>query len=368
MSRYRLRRSAALMIFAVGALGASTALAGETGQATRVAMPLGVAAPAPGGFLDFCRREPTQCERSAADARDPAAVSRLASQLFWQQAFTNNGAAPAAGRATPVSAPAAGRGNYDWSRVFPNAQTAQRNVPARPVAAPHPARMAATQGAVSAADFGSQAVDASADGIAYQAASAAEVARNPMARTFARLGVPAPRIQPAPLQAVPMPNAAGAVSADDLTASSPRIEGRGEQRAASDAAVLTLDADAWALLNRVNRTVNRRIRQTSDQSNYGKPDFWEVPSGRAARGDCEDYVLAKRAELIASGVPAEVLSIAIVDTQWGESHAVLLVAGDTGEVVLDNLSSWISRWDRTGYTWRERQAPGSVFEWVSVAA
>ncbi|GEM_PF-427355 len=365
MSRYRLRRSAALMIFAVGALGASTALAGEAGQATRVAMPLGVAAPAPGGFLDFCRREPTQCERSAADARDPAAVSRLASQLFWQQAFTRpNAAAPAAGRATPVSAPAAGRGNYDWSRVFPNAQTAasQRNMPARPVATSRPMRIV-SQGAVSAEDFGSQAVDASADGVAYQAASAAEVAGNPMARTFARLGVPAPRIHPTPL-----PDAAGAASADAFTAPSSRIQDRAEQRADNDVAVLPLDADTWALLNRVNRTVNRGIRQTSDQSNYGKPDFWEVPTGRVARGDCEDYVLAKRQALIAAGVPAEVLSIAIVDTQWGESHAVLLVAGDTGEVVLDNLSSWISRWDRTGYTWRERQAPGSVFEWVSVAA
>lgn len=362
MSCWGLRRSAAMMIFAVGAVGGS-AWAGDTGQATRVAMPLGVAAPAPAGFLDFCRRTPTQCERSAADARDPAAVSRLASQLFWQQAFArSNAAAPAATRATPVSAPAAGRGTYDWSRVFPAQRAAAPVQPAQPV---RPTRLAVVEGAVSAEDFGSQAVDASADGIAYQAASAAETTFNPMARTFARLGVPAPRIQTSPL--VPMPNAAGAASADDLVA--PRAPEKAvEQAAADDAATLVLDSENWALLNRVNRSVNRRIRNLSDQRNYGQLDYWQTPSGSSPRGDCEDYVLTKREELIAAGVPAAALSIAIVETRWGESHAVLLVAGDTGEVVLDNLSAWISRWDRTDYVWHERQAPGRVFEWVNVAA
>jgi predicted transglutaminase-like cysteine proteinase len=363
MSRNRLRRSAALMIFAVGALGASTALAGETGQATRVAMPLGVAAPAPGGFLDFCRRTPTQCERSSADARDPAAVSRLASTLFWQQAFARSGAAtPSATRAMPVSTPAAGRGNYDWGRVFPST----RGAPAQPQRPMRTVETGARPYALSASDFGVQAVDASADGVAYQAASASETNRNPMARTFARLGVPAPRIQTAPLSGAPMPNGAGAASADDLATSRAN-----QQTAANDdagGAIVVLDSEKWALLNRVNRSVNRRIHQASDISNYGKPDYWQAPEGNNARGDCEDYVLAKREALIASGVPAAALSIAIVETRWGESHAVLLVAGDTGEVVLDNLSAWITRWDRTDYSWRERQAPGSVFEWVSVAA
>ncbi|QTC92324.1 transglutaminase-like cysteine peptidase [Brevundimonas goettingensis] len=340
-------------------------------------MPLGVAAPAPAGFLDFCRRTPTQCERSAADARDPAAVSRLAASLFWQQAFArSNAAAPSATRPAPTTA---GRGTYDWSRVFP-AQRAPAPVAPAPV---QPTRVAAVEagaasaadfgsqavaveaGAASAADFGSQAVDASADGIAWQAASAAEINRNPMARTFARLGVPAPRIQTSPL--VPMPNGAGAASADDLTA--PRAPERPAEQAAADrAATVVLDSDNWTLLNRVNRSVNRRIRNLSDQSNYGQLDYWQAPSGSSPRGDCEDYVLTKREELIAAGIPAAALSIAIVETRWGESHAVLLVAGDTGEVVLDNLSAWISRWDRTDYTWHERQAPGSVFEWVNVAA
>jgi predicted transglutaminase-like cysteine proteinase len=66
-------------------------------------------------------------------------------------------------------------------------------------------------------------------------------------------------------------------------------------------------------------------------------------------------------------VPAEALSIAIVETRWGETHAVLLLASDRGEFVLDSLSPWVSRWDRVDYRWRERQARGGAFDWVNVA-
>ena len=78
-------------------------------------------------------------------------------------------------------------------------------------------------------------------------------------------------------------------------------------------------------------------------------------------------MLAKRAALIAEGVPAEALSIAIVETRWGESHAVLLLASDRGEFILDSLSPWVTRWDRVDYDWRERQLPGRPFDWVQVA-
>lgn len=125
-----------------------------------------------------------------------------------------------------------------------------------------------------------------------------------------------------------------------------------------------LDSALWAEVNRVNREVNRRIRQTSDERNFGVEDFWQLPAGANARGDCEDYVLAKRQALIERGVPSGALSIAIAKTRWGETHAVLLLASETGEYVLDSLSPWVSRWDRIDYDWQERQAPGKVFEWV----
>lgn len=120
----------------------------------------------------------------------------------------------------------------------------------------------------------------------------------------------------------------------------------------------------WRTLSRLNRRVNRAIRQGSDARIYGQGDFWVAPSGSGARGDCEDYVLAKRRALLEAGYPAAALSIALVETRWGESHAVLLVATDAGEFVLDNLTARISPWNRAGYSWRERQAPGSIFNWV----
>ena len=132
--------------------------------------------------------------------------------------------------------------------------------------------------------------------------------------------------------------------------------------------MVRLDKAGWQVVKTINRMVNRRIRQGSDARTFGVEDFWQAPTEAGARGDCEDYVLAKRADLIRAGIPADTLSIAIVTTRWGESHAVLLVATDTGEFVLDNLSPWISRWDQVDYVWQERQAPGRIFDWVRMAS
>lgn len=128
----------------------------------------------------------------------------------------------------------------------------------------------------------------------------------------------------------------------------------------------TLDEDGWRLVNSINRRINRAVRHVSDDRLYGVADYW-ARAAEGGRGDCEDYVLAKRAALIEAGVPAQALSIAIVQTRWGESHAVLLLASDEGEFVLDSLSPWIARWDRVDYRWRERQRRGHPFDWVMAA-
>jgi predicted transglutaminase-like cysteine proteinase len=88
--------------------------------------------------------------------------------------------------------------------------------------------------------------------------------------------------------------------------------------------------------------------------------------GERAEGDCKDYVLEKRRALVADGVPAADLSIAIVMTPWGETHAVLLVRTDRGELVLDSLSQWIQPWRKVHYKWIKRQAPGQQLTWVSL--
>jgi predicted transglutaminase-like cysteine proteinase len=132
----------------------------------------------------------------------------------------------------------------------------------------------------------------------------------------------------------------------------------------------TVAASDWSTIVRVNKQVNKAIIFREDERTWGANDYWALPLEQGVRsGDCEDYVLEKRRALQAEGVPKEALSIALVITPWGESHAVLLVATQKGEMVLDNLSPWIVPWSETGYRWLTRQAPGGdAMTWVSIAS
>lgn len=102
------------------------------------------------------------------------------------------------------------------------------------------------------------------------------------------------------------------------------------------------------LLARVNLAVNNMIRWVSDEALYGIPDYWTIP--KAGLGDCDDYTLAKRAQLLDAGVPAEDLRIAFCEVPDLGYHAVL-VASDpgTGDWVLDNRHPAPIRWSDTGY-------------------
>lgn len=141
------------------------------------------------------------------------------------------------------------------------------------------------------------------------------------------------------------------------------------QAAAPAAAPPAMDPSLWALLNRVDRGINRAIAPRTDQEIYGVGDYWAEPLEDGRRdGDCEDYVLEKEHALIAAGFPREDLSIAAVTTSWGESHAVLLVATSQGEFVLDNLNDEVKPWWTVDYRWNKRQLPGRPFQWVTIAA
>ncbi len=113
--------------------------------------------------------------------------------------------------------------------------------------------------------------------------------------------------------------------------------------------------------------MNRAIKPQPDWQTVGVAERWDLPLEEGLTGgDCEDYVLEKRRALVAAGVPWQNLSIAIAKTSWGEAHAVLLVLTDRGELVLDNLSSWVTPWQDENYHWLERQAPGKTFEWIQI--
>ncbi len=105
---------------------------------------------------------------------------------------------------------------------------------------------------------------------------------------------------------------------------------------------VTATEEVVTTLQRVNAQVNRSIRPRAD----GKVDVWTVG---ARSGDCEDYVLAKRRQLINAGLPPSALRIAFVKTRGGEEHAILVVNTSRGKLVLDNLTGSIKPLSQTGY-------------------
>lgn len=127
---------------------------------------------------------------------------------------------------------------------------------------------------------------------------------------------------------------------------------------------IALTASTWRTLVQVNMAVNEAIWPETDEKHYGREDYWTIPTD--GYGDCEDYALTKRKELIDAGLPEPALRMAVVVTPDEERHAVLTVATDKGDFVLDNLRNNIVAWNATGYTWIERQDPTRAMAWLSV--
>ena len=101
------------------------------------------------------------------------------------------------------------------------------------------------------------------------------------------------------------------------------------------------DDALMAQLKTVNAKVNAAIKPVKSEAG----DVWSL---NVSKGDCEDYVLAKRHALIKAGMPASALSI-VYALARGEGHAVLGVHTDRGIYVLDNLNKSIRPIGSTGY-------------------
>ncbi len=96
---------------------------------------------------------------------------------------------------------------------------------------------------------------------------------------------------------------------------------------------------------------------------YGVPEFWTYPT---TAGDCEDFVLLKRRDLIQKGWPPGALLITVVRQTNGDGHAVLTVATDRGDLVLDSLDPRIRLWSDTSYTYVKRQSEHDSGKWVAI--
>ena len=118
----------------------------------------------------------------------------------------------------------------------------------------------------------------------------------------------------------------------------------------------------WRDLMEINRSTNAAIapkRYVNDTSF----DTWRVAP---RTGDCNDYAVTKRHELLARGWPSRALLLAEVVTPWGEHHLVLLVRTEERDFVLDNLNANIRIWSKTGYRWCRVQSPTVPELWATI--
>jgi predicted transglutaminase-like cysteine proteinase len=91
--------------------------------------------------------------------------------------------------------------------------------------------------------------------------------------------------------------------------------------------------DRLDVLASVNASINRKpYRQ--DRIKRRSAEVWGMGQ------DCEEYAIQKRRALIAKGIPAGALKIA-VGTAGRERHAVLIAETTAGRLVLDNMTAEI---------------------------
>jgi predicted transglutaminase-like cysteine proteinase len=165
------------------------------------------------------------------------------------------------------------------------------------------------------------------------------------------------------LGATVMPSSAGAASAPaafyDFCQQNP------DECARQGGGEVSLTSARLDELRRVNASVNTSIRPATDAQSRGTSDTWSLLNPGDA-GDCEDYAILKRHELIARGWPSSSLLLTVVRDPHGEGHAVLTVSTSQGELVLDNKTSAIRAPQNTPYTYYSRQSSEDPMRWVAV--
>jgi predicted transglutaminase-like cysteine proteinase len=124
-----------------------------------------------------------------------------------------------------------------------------------------------------------------------------------------------------------------------------------------------LTAERRQQLLDVNARVNRAIVPERNTEGLAGEAWLLSPKS----GDCNDYAVTKRHELLALGWPSRALLLAEVVTTWGEHHLVLVVRTREGELVADSLQRDIKTWTRTPYQWVRIQSPQIPTYWSTLA-
>jgi predicted transglutaminase-like cysteine proteinase len=126
---------------------------------------------------------------------------------------------------------------------------------------------------------------------------------------------------------------------------------------------IELSAETAELLKRVNHSVNMSIIPTLKSYGSNLGDGWTIAPDT---GDCNDYAVTKRHELIESGLPSKALRLSVVKTASGIGHLVLVVITTKGDIVMDNLTEAIHPWQSTAYHWLKIQSATDPKFWNEV--
>jgi predicted transglutaminase-like cysteine proteinase len=119
-----------------------------------------------------------------------------------------------------------------------------------------------------------------------------------------------------------------------------------------------LDSKNLSLLDQINRRINAAIFPSQKIG-----AIWAI----APRfGDCNDYAVTKRHELLQLGLASSAVRLAVVKTTDGTGHLVVVVATTRGDVVLDNLTDDIRLWEETDYKWLKIQSKSDPHYWVGL--
>lgn len=128
---------------------------------------------------------------------------------------------------------------------------------------------------------------------------------------------------------------------------------------------IDLNAVSFELMKRINHDVNMSIAPTFKSYGPNLDDGWTIGPDE---GDCNDYAVTKRHELLENGLPAKALRLSVVKTASGIGHLVLVIATTKGDLVMDNLTEVIRPWQSTDYHWLKIQSATDARLWNEVKA
>ena len=126
--------------------------------------------------------------------------------------------------------------------------------------------------------------------------------------------------------------------------------------------VVSLTKDRWEQLAKVNRDVNRAIKPQANDRGVMAEEWLVSPR----HGDCNDYAVTKRHELLTLGWPSRSLLLAEVVVDSGEHHLILVVRTREDDVVLDNLSGVVRSVSEINYRWVRSQQENNPQFWSAI--